>query len=166
MNRILILIALVALAGCSKKAVKMDVLTEPKPVVIKPAGGLGIAGAVKTAGEKVETSTPIYRFTVFFLLNSAEISTEQTTMLDEIVRDYRGFKIAIEGHCCPIGTDEYNYTLGLARASMVAQWLRDRGANDVVTSSKGESEPISTEPARYWENRRAEIVITDHASDK
>jgi peptidoglycan-associated lipoprotein len=67
--------------------------------------------------------------------------------------------IQINGHTDKVGTDEYNFALGLKRANAVKQLLID--ANNISTrklktTSYGESAPISTDDAK---NRRVDLTI-------
>jgi len=70
-------------------------------------------------------------------------------------------KILVEGNCDEVGTDEYNYALGLKRAKTVRSLLINAGidANKIKIVSYGESNPVCTinAPACHAKNRRVEI---------
>lgn len=72
-------------------------------------------------------------------------------------------KIIIEGHADERGTHDYNYNLGLLRASEVKYELMDHGldGDKIKVVSYGETMPISTKSnEKAWKkNRRAEIII-------
>lgn len=69
----------------------------------------------------------------------------------------------IIGHTDSIGKKSYNYKLGLKRANAVKRWLVSQGINGsrIITSSKGENNPIASNKTREGRalNRRAVITI-------
>lgn len=69
----------------------------------------------------------------------------------------------IVGHTDSIGTKTYNQKLGLKRANAVKNWLVKQGvdANRILTSSKGETQPIASNKTKAGraKNRRAVVVI-------
>lgn len=69
----------------------------------------------------------------------------------------------IVGHTDSIGKQSYNYKLGLKRANAVKRWLVHQGINSnrIITSSKGETQPIATNKTREGRasNRRAVLTI-------
>lgn len=82
--------------------------------------------------------------------------------------------IAIEviGHTDQIGSDKYNYALGLRRARTVESYLKQLGVKSkIIASSKGEKEPKVVLPvnkvtealkAKLQPNRRVEIKVTGY----
>jgi outer membrane protein OmpA-like peptidoglycan-associated protein len=69
--------------------------------------------------------------------------------------------IKLEGHCCSIGTDQYNIGLSQRRVNSVKQYLLNKGVdeNRIETAYFGESRPKednSTKEGRI-KNRRVEI---------
>jgi len=69
----------------------------------------------------------------------------------------------VTGHTDLVGTNDYNYNLGLKRAKIVADYLENKGikASRLVIESKGETEPAAdniTDAGRA-KNRRTEISI-------
>jgi outer membrane protein OmpA-like peptidoglycan-associated protein len=73
-------------------------------------------------------------------------------------------KITVTGHTDYIGSNEYNYNLGLQRAERVKQLLIKKGiaAERIVVLSKGEEQPVAGNgtAAGRAKNRRVEINIT------
>lgn len=69
----------------------------------------------------------------------------------------------IVGHTDSVGKESYNYKLGLKRSNAVKRWLVQQGINEnrMVTSSKGETQPIATNKTREGraKNRRAVLTI-------
>lgn len=69
----------------------------------------------------------------------------------------------IVGHTDSIGSVKYNQKLGLRRANAVKNWLVKQGVspNRIITSSKGELNPIASNKTKAGraQNRRAVVVI-------
>lgn len=69
----------------------------------------------------------------------------------------------IVGHTDSTGSNKYNQKLGLKRANAVKNWLVKQGVESsrILTSSKGESQPIATNKTKAGraKNRRAVVVI-------
>lgn len=74
-----------------------------------------------------------------------------------------GSKVRVEGNTDEWGTDEYNYALGLKRASSVKDALINNNvpANKIDLISYGESKPKCTQQTKecWQENRRVDFVI-------
>jgi peptidoglycan-associated lipoprotein len=73
-------------------------------------------------------------------------------------------QILIEGHCDERGTIEYNIALGEKRAEAAKNYLASLGMNPakIKIISYGKSKPLvqGVDEATYFQNRRAEFVIT------
>lgn len=73
-------------------------------------------------------------------------------------------EVLVEGHCDERGTIEYNIALGEKRAEAAKNYLVSLGLNaaKVKIISYGKSKPLVTgvDEATYFQNRRAEFVIT------
>ena len=73
-------------------------------------------------------------------------------------------QILIEGHCDERGTIEYNIALGEKRAEAAKNYLTSLGVNaaKIKIVSYGKSKPLvqGMDEATYFQNRRAEFVIT------
>ena len=78
------------------------------------------------------------------------------------IMDNDSAKLSIIGHTDSKGTDEYNMKLGMKRAVSTMHYLSHKEIDaEMITSSKGESQPIadqSTEKGRA-ENRRTVVTI-------
>jgi outer membrane protein OmpA-like peptidoglycan-associated protein len=85
------------------------------------------------------------------------------TRFKEWLDKYPGSVLQITGHTDLVGTEDYNYNLGLKRAQTVSSFIEAKGIAParIVTESKGETEPaagyISAEDRA--KNRRTEISI-------
>lgn len=82
--------------------------------------------------------------------------------LAEILRNYPGYKLKIEGFCDERGSAEYNIALGDARAKAAKDYLVNAGvsANQLDTVSFGKDMPVCTDhdESCWQKNRRVHIV--------
>jgi len=100
-----------------------------------------------------------------FDFNSAAIKPEMAAALDGVaraVRDSSGDEmLTIVGHTDGVGSQDYNYKLGLRRAESTKDYLVSTGipSSRMVTRSAGKLEPIATNDtdAGRARNRRIEI---------
>jgi outer membrane protein OmpA-like peptidoglycan-associated protein len=103
---------------------------------------------------------------VHFLFDRYDLTEEARGILDQVVatlRDNPDLKIELEGHCCSIGTEEYNLSLGARRSDAVKDYLVRAGVAEsrLSTISYGESRPAhdnSREVTRRL-NRRAHLRV-------
>lgn len=143
-----VLILSVMIFSCSKKVVKITELEPPvKEVVVfeEPVVEM-VPEPELIIYEKPEEKT----VTIYFELNSYEISETEKLKLNKVDKC-----ISVAGGTCDLGTNEYNYELGLKRAEAVQNELRNNGVyvNDV--RSFGEDDPISDTREK---NRRCVVV--------
>ena len=79
--------------------------------------------------------------------------------LREIVKQYPGYKLRIEGFCDERGSDEYNLALGDRRAKNAQEFLVRLGlpADQLDTVSYGKEKPVCTDHNEdcWQKNRRA-----------
>ncbi len=109
---------------------------------------------------------PSMHFLLYFRLNSTELLPDSRNLLPEIVKclqQRRPARLSITGHTDSVGSEAYNYQLGLLRAEAVLAKLKSLGADPVQadTVSKGKSEPLVITPDQSLEprNRRAEVTV-------
>jgi peptidoglycan-associated lipoprotein len=73
-------------------------------------------------------------------------------------------QVLIEGHCDERGTIEYNIALGEKRAEAAKNYLASLGVNaakiKIVSYGKSKTLVQGMDEASYFQNRRAEFVIT------
>jgi outer membrane protein OmpA-like peptidoglycan-associated protein len=111
--------------------------------------------------------------TILFDFDKDVVLPEGESLLAETVyaklMEFGVTEIEVIGHTDAKGTEEYNYALGLRRASAVANVLSYLGfpSEDIVTGTGGEDYPIAQnewpdgrdDPEGRQRNRRVEITI-------
>jgi peptidoglycan-associated lipoprotein len=104
---------------------------------------------------------------VFFEFDQSRLTAAAESALRQkldILRDFSGVELRLEGHADERGSTEYNLALGNRRAQSVVDFFAGFGLSDTrfSTVSFGEERPLvpeSTEAA-WSQNRRVEFVIT------
>jgi peptidoglycan-associated lipoprotein len=93
--------------------------------------------------------------------------------LAEILQQYPGYKLKIEGYCDERGSAEYNVALGDARAKAAKDYLVNAGvaASQLDTISFGKENQVCTEhdESCWQKNRRVHIVaetVSAKAADR
>ena len=143
-----IFLILVLFAGCPKKQVVQPVEEVPEEVpeeIVLPE----------------EPERPPFEMTrIFFDFDKSDIRADAAEGLRknaEMLGLYPAVNITIEGHCCEIGTAEYNLALGERRAKAAYDYLIMLGvdAARLSTVSYGEERPL--DPTNLEQNRRCEF---------
>jgi len=107
---------------------------------------------------------------VFFVFDSAELSQEAQSTLDENIRwlsrlENNRLSFVLEGHADERGSEEYNLALGDMRAQVVKEYLVAKGIDlsRITTISLGEERPFETGTTEeaYALNRRTHFSISD-----
>ena len=111
---------------------------------------------------EAKVKTVYFDFDKFFIkADMQEIIENNAEVLSE--RNNRDFRIHIEGNCDEWGTDEYNYALGLKRASSAKKALLAQGIdNDRITLiSYGEANPTCADKTQecWSKNRRVDFKV-------
>jgi outer membrane protein OmpA-like peptidoglycan-associated protein len=83
---------------------------------------------------------------VYFPFDQYILTPESREKLDTVAKymtDNASTNVTIEGHCCYIGTDEYNLALGQQRADAIRDYLVGKGISTsrLKTVSYGEARP-------------------------
>jgi peptidoglycan-associated lipoprotein len=128
------------------------------------SSGAGGEGPV-TPGSEREFSVKVGD-TVYFTTDSTELSSEAQQTLSaqaQWLSQYPSYAMTIEGHADERGTREYNIALGAQRATVVKQFLSQRGVNPgrVRTLSYGKERPVAVcaDISCWSQNRRAVTVL-------
>jgi outer membrane protein OmpA-like peptidoglycan-associated protein len=110
-----------------------------------------------------------YSSTVFFAFDKYVLEPGADAIVADfaktILTDRTSRSIIVVGHTDSIGSDQYNETLSLKRATTVAKALQSKGVSEKVLGMvpMGEAQPVatnSTEQGRA-QNRRVEFFISD-----
>lgn len=143
-----VLLVIVLLVGCGGAPV-VEEEVEPEPVVVEDT----------TVVEPERPELVLDR--IFFDFDKSAIKPDAATILEansEMLDLYPEVNVVIEGHCCEIGTSEYNMALGERRAKAAQDYLVKLGldAERLSTVSYGEERPL--DPENLEKNRRCEFV--------
>ena len=101
-----------------------------------------------------------------YKINSYELSKESKSELDnaaEALVKNPEWTIELRGHCCDLGDEQTNYTIGMLRAKEAQKYLIAKGIEEkrITIVSMGSKQPIVTNdsPANRARNRRVEIKV-------
>ncbi len=140
------------------------------PVLKKPPQVQAISETQSSSSDslmKIKASMP-KTLKIYFDFDKSKFTSDQQT--DNSISSFKawfdkypGATLSVVGHTDLVGTEDYNYNLGLERAKEVGKYLENQGINAsrMIISSKGETEPAAdylTKEGRA-ENRRTEISI-------
>ncbi len=91
----------------------------------------------------------------------AEILKQNAGQIKNLIDQGKKPTVTIEGHCCPIGTSEYNMALGWRRAESAKSYLIKLGIDAKIlnTISYGEERLVTNDPNQYHLNRRCEFKL-------
>ena len=164
-----VILTAAAVAGCAKKTSPPDV-TQPTPDVTTPgpddgAGkppdgdtGQNPSGDEETKGLK----------DAYFAYDDYALSPDARSALAgnaAYLKEVRGLRVVIEGHCDERGTVEYNLALGQRRADAARSYLVDLGidAGRLSTISYGKERPFAPghDESAWSRNRRAHFRVTN-----
>jgi peptidoglycan-associated lipoprotein len=163
-------IALLAAAGCAKKAPKE---LPPAPAEGTDTGangddqGSGVGTAV-VPGSRADflQSVGMGGDRVFFETDSYTIDDEDRRTLDQHamwLQRYQNVRVTIEGHADERGTREYNLALGDRRANAAKNYLVGRGIApgriNVISYGKERPEALGSDESAWAQNRRAVTVV-------
>jgi len=123
----------------------------------------GTGVEVNREGDNITLNMP---GNVTFAFNSSNLDPKFYPVLNNVagtLTEYNQTVVEVAGHTDNVGSDAYNQTLSVQRASAVANYLQGKGVNRerLITTGAGESRPIAsndTEAGRA-QNRRVEITL-------
>lgn len=143
-------VAALLLSGCSKKTPEVDVNQALTPAEL--------AAQIQGQTQKVYFDFDKYNITS----DMKSVVSSNAALFNQA--NAANFDIRVEGNCDEWGTDEYNYALGLKRASSIKDELIKNGVNAdrVSVVSYGESNPVCTDKTKDCDaqNRRGEFTVT------
>jgi outer membrane protein OmpA-like peptidoglycan-associated protein len=148
-----------ALEGRADEAVKIGKTAGAKAAEAQDA-------ADRAARGRLLWSVTLSDDRVKFSFNQADLPDEAKGMLDDLckkVKDYgKAVYVEIEGHTDNTGTDDYNYTLGLRRATTVRDYMHQAGGiplHAINTISLGESSPVADNANSDGRSQNRRVVV-------
>jgi peptidoglycan-associated lipoprotein len=150
-----LLLICIVFTGCPKKQVVEPV---EEPIVEEPP-----LEEIPLPEEPVEPPKPdLVLNIIFFDFDKSDIRADAAEILQgnaQMLKLYPDIRVTIEGHCCEIGTSEYNLALGEQRAKATREYLLMLGITPdrLSTVSYGEEKPL--DPSNLELNRRSEFSI-------
>lgn len=170
---------MILLVGCHKKVAQAPPPPAPAPEVAKaapPPEPPPRREEPKVEEKPVEAPPPEVKIRIEDLLAriqdvyfdydkhalrpDAETTLQSNAVaLRELLKQFPGYKLRIEGDCDERGSDEYNLALGDARAKTAQEFLVRLGlpADQLLTVSYGKEKPVCSEHTEgcWQKNRRA-----------
>jgi outer membrane protein OmpA-like peptidoglycan-associated protein len=149
-------------------------LIEIKPGLhnrVKLAPNCVIENETSLASARIIQSYDINLVNDEFDFNSATLKPEMRHALDDLARRVRASPgeevLTIVGHTDSVGSDDYNYALGLRRADASKAYLVRAGGLSsarIRTASEGKRNPVATNdtPQGRAMNRRIEVRVTSY----
>ena len=163
MTSVVLGLALVATAGCTKKRIA-DV--PPGPITDNGGGVDNSSGEEASSALNEQFKREVSSNTIHFSFDQYDIDPEARAILDSQARwlaAHPGVRITIEGHCDERGTREYNLALGDRRANAAKNDLAARGIspNQINTISYGKERPVAlgSDDSSWAQNRRAVTIV-------
>jgi peptidoglycan-associated lipoprotein len=162
-------VALIAVAGCSKKP-PAQLPPAPPSDVSQPAPPPppGDVGSTTVPGSRADMIAQAGTDTVHFATDSSDIDSEaQSTLSRQAawLQKYPNVRVTIEGHCDERGTREYNLALGDRRANAAKNFLVNAGVSAARISviSYGKERPVAqgSDEDSWAQNRRAVTVVPE-----
>ena len=159
-----LLLVMVALPACSKKAAEEPPATTPPPAQEQPVSTPATPPEEPSTPPPAEPASVQWQ-DVYYDYDSYALNTDGRAALDanaRLMRDNGSASVTIEGHCDERGTTEYNLALGERRAAAARDYLVaagiDGGRMDII--SYGEERPFATgsDEASWAQNRRAHFL--------
>ncbi len=151
---IILFVTLVLFIGCPKKQVIEPVEEIPEEIPYEE---------VEIPEMPEEPEKPDFVLErIFFGFDKSDITADAAESLRKnatMLELYSDVRVNIEGHCCEIGTAEYNLALGERRAKTAREYLLMLGITPdrLTTVSYGEEKPL--DPSNLERNRRCEFML-------
>ncbi len=159
---LLVATALVAVAGCAKKAPKE---LPPPPQETPAAEAPPPAETGPVPGSQAHFLANVSSDRIYFDTDKSDVDAEDQATLQSqatYLKQFANVRVTIEGHADERGTREYNLALGERRANSAKNYLASLGidAGRISTISYGKERPEATgsDESSWAKNRRAVTV--------
>ena len=169
-----VLVTLVALAGCASKGTHDSAAAMPAPTettgTVGDHSGQPVQIGDQTADDSASRGIGLFDTTnkaniIYFAFDSSELDSAGLEIAAKFAKYLTAnptTKVRIEGNTDERGTREYNVGLGERRANAVQSALMSRGvaANQISVISYGEERPAAQghDEAAWSQNRRAVVI--------
>ncbi len=167
---ILVSVAALALAGCTRKTTTAETLPTP-PSDNAPPSAPSAPSSVSNApvpGSQADFLASVTSDRIYFDTDNSDVDSEDQAVLRsqaQWLARYPGKQVTIEGHCDERGTREYNIALGERRANAAKNYLAtlgvDVGRISVISYGKERPVALGSDEAAWAQNRRAVTVTID-----
>ncbi|MBN2869917.1 MAG: OmpA family protein [Campylobacterales bacterium] len=170
-------VALLVLSGCSSKEPAIDATASSASSTTGTSsttdtagkdsgaviGSITDASATDTSASAGTNGSEGGLVNILFNYDKFDIREDMQEPMKNNSALLKGKNVKLEGNCDEFGSDEYNYALGLKRASTVKAALVNDGMNpeSITMVSYGESNPVCLEktPECWQQNRRVEFKL-------
>ncbi|WP_373003335.1 OmpA family protein [Sulfurimonas sp.] len=174
-----VVVALLVFSGCADKkpavdekakqevvaqeveAVKTETVSAEDATVGESSISKSDSNEMNMANLEKELSTVYFDFDKFNI--RADMQSKVTNSATVVNAGASAFTVKLEGNCDEWGSDEYNFALGLKRASTVKKALMAEGVNEtrITMVSYGESNPVCNDKTKdcWAQNRRVDFKL-------
>jgi outer membrane protein OmpA-like peptidoglycan-associated protein len=165
-------LAVLPLAGCDSTAFLNEAGAEVdeggfgNPSMINGMAMMNEGSATETLARRFEAEVPT---TINFAFNRAEITPEAAAILNrqaDWIRQFPEVRFRVYGHTDLVGSNSYNYNLGLRRANAVVAYLASKGISRSrleALVSYGETRPVVHTQSPEERNRRTVTQVSGFA---
>lgn len=164
-----IILALLPLAACDQTAFLTEAGSEVdeggfgQPTMTNQMAMMNAGQATIALGQRFEREV---QTTITFAFNRADISGAAAAVLDRqanFIRQFPEVRFRVYGYTDLVGSNAYNYALGLRRAQAVVAYLSARGISTSrleAVVSFGETHPVIHTTSPEQRNRRTVTEVT------
>lgn len=164
-------LAVLSLTGCGQNSFLAEAGSEVdegnfgRPTMINSMA-MTEGDATVAVGRRFEAEAPT---TVTFEFNHAELTPQAIAALDQQadwILQFPEVRFSVYGHADAVGSNGYNYNLGLRRAKAVVAYLVSKGINGArleALVSYGETQPVINTQSPEERNRRAVTEVSGFA---
>ena len=165
-------LAILPLAGCdqttflNEAGAEVDEGCFGRPTMLNGMAMMNEGGATIALAHRFEGEV---QTTVTFAFNRSDLSSEAVSVLKrqaDWIRQFPEVRFRVYGYTDLVGTNAYNYALGLRRANAVVAYLSSQGISTTrleALVSYGETRPVIHTTAPEQRNRRSVTEVSGFA---
>lgn len=162
-----LMVALLPLTACDQTAgSEVDEGGFGQPTMTNSMAMMNEGQATVALGQRFASEV---QTTITFAFNRSDISAEAAAVLDRQanwIRQFPEVRFRVYGHADLVGSNAYNYALGLRRAKAVVAYLAARGISTSrleALVSYGETQPVINTTSPEQRNRRTVTEVSGFA---